>query len=385
MTDFRRTGLRPVATLAALAVVVAACGGGGDAADTTSITTDAPATTTEADATTTTEDSSTTSSTERETTTTTTIPPTPREPLTGVEIASFDDIDPRPALAVKINNHPESRRNHSGLGAADIVFEELVEGSITRFAAVFHSQGSDPVGPIRSGRSQDVDLLTSFREPLFAWSGGNPGVTRLIADSTLTDLNPFRNRTASGAYYRGPGKAPHNFYSSTDRLWALTPEDHPGPPPQQYRYLETDEEFDGEAASGFDLDIGSIDVTWEWDDEQGAWLRSQEGSAHNDVVHGRIDAANVIVMITEYRPSRIDARSPEAQTVGNGPVYVFSDGEVIEGRWQREFNGFAIEWVDADGEIIELTPGPTWIELAPAVPTLDVANPTTDIEIRYAE
>lgn len=383
MTDIRRAGLRSAGALVALALVAAACGGGGDdAAETTTAPTDAP-TTTESSTTTSTERATTTS--ERETTTTSTIPPTPREPLTGVEIDSFDDIDPRPALAVKINNHPAARRNHSGLGAADIVFEELVEGTITRFAAVFHSQGSDPVGPIRSGRSQDVDLLTSFREPLFAWSGGNPGVTRLIADSTLTDLNPFRNREASGAYYRGPGSAPHNFYSSTDRLWALTPEDHPGPPPQQYRYLDSDEEFEGEAVTSFDLDIGSIDITWDWDAEQGVWLRSQEGSPHDDVVHGRIDAENVIVMITEYRPSQIDARSPEAQTIGNGPIYVFSEGQVIEGRWQRDFNGFAIEWVDDDGEIVELTPGPTWIELAPAVPTLDVANPTTDIDITYAE
>ena len=377
-----RTGLRPLAAATALALVLVACGGGGDdAADTTTASTEAPTTT--AAAPTTTARAATT--TEAETTTTTTVPPTPREPLSGVEIASFDDIDPKPALAVKINNHPAARRNHSGLGSADIVFEELVEGTITRFAAVFHSAGSDPVGPIRSGRSQDVDLLTSFREPLFAWSGGNPGVTRLIAESTLTDLNPFRT-SAGGAYYRGPGSTPHNFYSTTDRLWALTPEDHPGPPPQQYRYLDEGEDFAGdEAVDSFDLDIGSIDITWEWDDEQGVWLRSQEGSPHDDVLHGRIDAENVIVMVTEYKPSTIDARSPEAQTVGNGPVFVFSDGEVIEGRWQREFNLFALEFVDDEGEVIELTPGPTWIELAPAVGTLDVANPTTDIEIFYAE
>ncbi len=117
-----------------------------------------------------------------------------RQPLTGDVVESEDDLEARAALAVKIdNNDRNARQNHSGLAVADIVFEEIVEGD-TRFAAVFHTEGSDPVGPIRSGREQDVDILSSLNEPLFAWSGGNPGVTRLIADSFLTDLNAQRGR-----------------------------------------------------------------------------------------------------------------------------------------------------------------------------------------------
>lgn len=77
----------------------------------------------------------------------------------------------RPALVVKVDNHP-SARPQSGLNQADIVFEENVE-ALTRFALVFHSQGSDPVGPIRSGRTQDIDLLSSLNGVLFVWSGGN--------------------------------------------------------------------------------------------------------------------------------------------------------------------------------------------------------------------
>ena len=112
---------------------------------------------------------------------------------------------------------------------ADIVFEEIVE-SRTRFAAIFHSKDADPVGPIRSGRSQDVDLLTSFDSPLFAWSGGNPGVTRLIAESTLIDLGA----SAAGRATTGVRAAPHNLYNDDRRLWAQTPPDHPGAPPQQF-------------------------------------------------------------------------------------------------------------------------------------------------------
>ena len=370
---------RVMASAAAAALLFAACGGGGDdTSDSTPATdtppaTEAEETTTSADETTTSASSSSTSST------TTTVPVVIRQPLTGEPLASEDEILQRPALAVKINNHPAARRNHSGLAVADIVFEEIVEGQITRFAAIFHSQGSNPVGPIRSGRTQDVDILLSFNAPLFAWSGGNPGVTRIIADSPLTDLNPFKG--FGRAYYRGPGSAPHNFYSSTDALWALTPPDHPGPPPQQYRYLPEGETFEGTPTAGFDLRMGSIAIQWHWNPDFGVFGRVQGGQSHVDAVHGQITATNVIVMGVDYQPSAVDARSPEAQTVGEGPVAVFSNGQVIEGRWKREFSLFSLEFFDDEGEPIELTPGNTWIELSEAVPTLDPANPGLPIEI----
>lgn len=371
---------RTLAGAAVAALAIAACGGGGDDASDTTQATDAP-TTTESIETTTSADATTTSSSSSSSTSTTstTVPVVPRQPLTGEPLASEDDILQRPALAVKINNHPAARRNHSGLGVADIVFEEIVEGRITRFAAVFHSQGSDPVGPIRSGRTQDVDILLSFNQPLFAWSGGNAGVTRIIANSPLTDLNPFKG--FGRAYYRGSGTAPHNFYSSTDALWALTPPDHPGPPPQQFPYLAEGETFQGEPTAGVDLDIGSVNVQWLWNPDTGKFRRAMGGSDHIDLQHGPIEASNVVVMGVDYQPSQVDARSPEAQMVGEGPVAVFSDGKVIEGFWKREYSLFALEFFDADGERIKLTPGNTWIELAEKVPTLDPANPGLPIEI----
>ncbi len=367
-----------IAVVLVVGALVVASGGDDEAAETTTTaatTTTVPETTTTESTTTTT--SSTTTTTSSTTTTTTTLPEIFRQPLTGQPVESEDDIVDRAALVVKIDNAPGARPNHSGLAVADIVFEEIVEAQITRFAAIFHTQGSDPVGPIRSGRSQDVDLLTSFNEPLFAWSGGNPGVTQLIADSSLTDLNATR----TPGYYRGPGSAPHNLYSNTDTLWALTPEDHPGPPDQQYEYFRPEDSFDGRRpATGIDLDLRSIDVQWDWNEELGKYERSQEGAPHMDKTHGRIAATNVVVMVAEYLPSQVDARSPEAQTVGSGPVYVFSDGQLIKGRWRRESGLVPIELV-LGGEPIELAPGNTWIELAEAIPTDDIANPDVAMTI----
>ncbi len=312
------------------------------------------------------------------TTTTTTTTTIPRQPLNGVPLEEGESIIDRPALAVKIDNLSAARRNHSGLANADIVFEEIVEGDITRFAAVFHTQGSDPVGPIRSGRSQDVGILTSFNEPLFAWSGGNPGVTRLIAESTLTDLNAVRG---GEGYYRGPGTAPNNLYNSTDRLWEQTPEDHPGPPPQQYAYLPPGDVFDGDPVESVQVFLGGVNIEWVWDAEEGVFRRFQSGSEHIDVVNGPITADNVVIMAVEYIPSVIDTRSPEAQTVGNGRVFIFSNGSVVEARWSRSSIEVPIRFHTVSDVDIALTPGNTWIELAEGLPSGDPAFPDLNMEI----
>jgi hypothetical protein len=349
---------RPIVALTALALVAAACGGGGDeSADTTAAATTSSTTTTTVKATTTT--TSSTSST------TTTIAPTIRQPLTGEPLASADEIFARPALVAKIDNNPAAVPNHSGLAVADIVFEEVVEGRTTRFAAVFHSQSSDPIGPIRSGRTQDIDLFTSFGFPLFVWSGGNPSVTRAINGSQLVDMGP---NNATG-YYRGPGRAPHNYYTSTDNIWLQTPSDHPGAPLQQYQYVDDGEAVVGTATAGTKVRVGGENIEWTWNPETKKFERSQRGRPHDDSTFGRIGATNVIVMGVEYGRSAADSRSPEAQTLGEGPIWVFTDGQVREGRWKREFNLFALEFFTADGTPMELAPGNTWIELADIVDT----------------
>jgi hypothetical protein len=379
---------------------LAACSGGEDTAATTlaapapttraagtTTTTAAPTTTkpstTVPTSTTTTSSPATTTTSSTSTTTTTTIPPVPRQPLTGVPLASEADILPRPALVVKIDNASPARNRHNGLAVADIVFEEIVEGDITRFAAVFHSRDSDPVGPIRSGRSQDVDLLTALNRPLFAWSGGNPTVERAIANSTFVDLNPDH----TPAYYRGPGSAPHNLYSGTPRLWQEVPFGHPGPPAQQFAYLDDGETFTGDPVAGVDARVGGLDVSWDWSAENAAFMRSQAGRPHLDQQHGPIGAANVILMVVEYFPDPAETRSPMALTLGNGPAYIFSDGKVIEARWGRYEPDQPIRLqATGTGEVIPINPGNTWVELMRAGenPNGDINWPTAEFTIRYA-
>jgi len=354
-----------IARLVALVLpvaLVASCGGGGDGdADATTTTaattTEAPATT-QRPATTTTRPRPTTTT---EAATTTTVPAGPVMPLTGLPVTD-EVLAARPALVVKIDNHPTARPQ-SGLGVADLVYEENVEG-LTRFAAVFQSTDSDPVGPIRSGRTQDVDLLGSLDRPLFAWSGGNANVTRAIRGSDLVELSPTSAGDAGG-FFRSDRPGPHDLYATTTALFTLTPIFAP-PPPQQFAYRPAGAPPAGAPSPGLAVAMEGVSVEWAWDAAGGRWLRSQDGRPHEDAETGPIGADNVVVLEVQYRPSPADARSPEAQTTGTGRAVVLTGGNVVEGTWTREDRLLPFTLTDAEGAPIELTPGRTWVELARA-------------------
>ena len=289
----------------------------------------------------------------------------PRVPLVGNVLDQGQLSPDRPALVVKIDNAPPSRPQ-SGLNEADVVFEEIVEYGITRFAAVFHSQSANPVGPIRSGRTQDVNMLGSLNQPLFAWSGGNAGVTQAIEDSDLVNLNALY----TPGYFRTTDRsAPHNLYSSTDALWARAPAGAPQPGPL-FRYLDPRETLgdglDMSTSSGAEMSVGSLRVRWEWSPETGTYRRLHYGSAHMTADSGQVNTQNLVILKMVYKPSPVDARSPEAQTLGEGPAVVLAGGKVIRGHWVREerTDMFALyQGIGQDAKPIKLPAGRTFVEL----------------------
>ncbi len=350
--------IRPVRTGAALAVglvALVACGGGGDsdtAADTSTTAVAAvsvaPATTAEP----TTEATSTPS-------TTSTVPDGPVMPLTGLPVAD-PTAATRPALVVKIDNGPPARPQ-TGLNLADIVYEENVE-QITRFAAVYHTNLPDPVGPIRSGRTQDIELLGSLERPLFAWSGGNSRVTSAVRQSDLRDVGAL-TEYGPGGYFRSSSRsAPHNLYAQGSMLMSLAPEDA-SPPPAQFVYRDAGVASNGAEVDAIKLSMDGVRVEWGWDDVSQSFLRSQAGSAHVGSEGERISAVNVVALFVGYRASAADPRSPEAVTIGTGDAWVLTDGRLVEGTWSRADRSDPIALVDASGNDIGLTAGRTWVEL----------------------
>ena len=120
---------------------------------------------------------------------------------------------PRPALVVKVDN--VDAEPQSGLNQADVVFEEIVEGRATRFAAVFNSMEFDPVGPIRSGRTQDINLLLSLNDPAIVYSGANAEVNDALSAAGFELLGE-----GTPGFFRSDDRpAPHNLYANLSELW----------------------------------------------------------------------------------------------------------------------------------------------------------------------
>ncbi len=265
----------------------------------------------------------------------------------------------RPALVVKIDN-VGAARPQSGINDADVVYVELVEGGSTRFAAVFHSENVGTIGPIRSMRTTDINLLRPLNSPLFANSGANNYTTQAVNNSPLVNVGAISS--AGGAYFRNTSRrAPHNLYSTDSALRNATSAG--GSPPQLFtiRRPGTPNTNGGVAANGVNVSYQNTSVSYSWNGE--GWERSQDGGATVDAAGVRTAPETVIVRFTPYGTSRADANSPEAITVGSGTAWIFTEGQLIEGTWSKPNPDAVTVYADGAGNPVELLPGRVWVEL----------------------
>jgi hypothetical protein len=345
---FARTAAVLTIPFALIACSASAAAPATTVADTAPPTTKPKATTTTEEATTTTSPSSTTS---------TTIPPDPVMPLTGMPI-----VDPavaaRPVVVVKVSNDPGARPQ-SGLQYADIVFEAWGAGP-TRFATVFQSQDAPEVGPIRSARTQDVDLVGSFNGAVFACSGGNNGAIAAIRGSDLLVLTESQG---PGWFLKKGRHRPHATFNDTASLRSNAAPDRPGPA-QQFQYRKDGDVTPGVPSPGFKLHIEAVHAQWDYNAETNSYERSQEGQPHLMADKTQVAFNNVAVLWIDYGHSEADARSPDGGTIGTGKAVVFTNGKMINAQWSRADRLHPIALTDANGAPVLLTPGTTWFELA---------------------
>ena len=280
-------------------------------------------------------------------------------PLTGIR---DDQVGNWPVLIVKIDNHDRARPQ-SGVNSADVVFEEIVEGGLTRFAALFHSQQAEHVGPIRSVRTSDFDLLHNLNRPLFANSGGNEAVLELLQEVDYVDVS---SNAAMDVYERMEERpSPHNLFSDTKSLRTVgTSRGDGGSPPIMFVRQDTSDGLPASATpvTGVDLDYGSTFVSYRWSQQEG-WVRTQNGTTHVDTEGVAVTPEVVIVQVVSYTRSRADGRSPEAVLLGEGKSLVFFGGSLIEGTWKRTQAEDVTRYFDRDGLPIALPPGRVWIAL----------------------
>jgi Protein of unknown function (DUF3048) N-terminal domain/Protein of unknown function (DUF3048) C-terminal domain len=287
-------------------------------------------------------------------------PPSPavqlRSPFTGEPVPALNRV-----LAVKIDNIGNARPQ-TGLTHADIVYVLPVEGGLSRFLAVFSSSYPPVIGPVRSAREDDLELLRQFGRPAFAYSG---------ATATLL---PYIHRTArivdlydgiTSGYYRNSSRtAPYNLYAHTRQL--LRQASHAskahdigfrfGPPPPV-----------GKATRSVSVSYPAASFRFTWSAAKGGWLVSMDGAPAVTTDGGRLSPATVVIQYTTVRTSRFleyGKPPPYAESTGSGRALVLRDGKAWTTHWSRPDANGGTTFTTASGHRMTFAPGQVWVMLA---------------------
>src|SRR5664280_117244 len=293
-------------------------------------------------------------------------------PLTGAP-APGGTVPARPALAIKIGNYPDDRPS-SGLNQADVVFEEPVEGAITRIVAVFQCQGAPLVGDLRSARQPDAGILSQLSNPLFVHAGGINPVIALLAASPLIDKNLYSGANGSAIIQKSGRVAPYSTFVSTSTLWALAPS-NTSPPAPIFTYSAT---LPSASVKGSGVSVhipfsSSSDVTWQWSPSAGKYLRFY-GLTPDKLLNGsQTTASDVVIMsvptaIGSWVENSEGGHEVDVTATGSGPLVVMRNGAAIAGTWSRATLAQPATLTASNGTPITLQPGNTWEELVPAMP-----------------
>lgn len=268
-----------------------------------------------------------------------------------------------PSLAVKIDNH-EDARPQLALNRSDIVFEELVEGGLTRYLAVWHSDVPDTVGPVRSIRPMDPAIASPFGG-VIAYSGGQQYFVDLMKSTSLVNL--VFDEDDTGLFERADDRpGPHDVI--LDATEAIRRNSSLPPPPVQFAYGGTDPLAPAAlaAAPTTRIEVAFSDGqsrSWDWDGSASAWLRSQQGEPDLEASGDRVRATNVVTLRVA-----IDwtfGEVPLTVMVGSGEAWVSVAGRTAHGTWSKDAETSPIVLTADDGSVLRLAPGNTWVELVP--------------------
>jgi hypothetical protein len=300
----------------------------------------------------------TTSTSSAAPTTTTARPGGVIAPLTGVRDVTSGAAH-RPALTIKVENTPAARPQ-VGLDQADVVYEEVVEGQITRLLAIFQSHVPDVVGPIRSVRRTDQGVVTPIGG-IFVSSGG---AAYAIASIRSAPVNFVDESRAGTAMFRDHTRSPpHNLFGKPAALFAFGGK--PVPPPSLFTYRPARAAVPGAPVTHVSVAFGGgYAVSYAWNAKRATFDRSIFG--HTDLLASGVQESprNVVVLLVHY-DGGVGVVGSEAQLVGEGDAVVFTAGHRVPARWVRPDRTKPAQLLDASGAVVPLTPGQTWVELAP--------------------
>ena len=287
-------------------------------------------------------------------------------PLTGLKVrpGQTAKLDHR-VLVAKMDN-TESSRPQIGLSKADMVVEELVEGGLTRLMAIYQCSTAPAVGPIRSARISDADLLALLHGSVLGFSGANPkDLPPIEAHGDTVLISMDSNPSIFPRNYSRP--APHNVFASTTNILHAGQADRHDlkAPAPLFSYGALDPS--AKRAHHISLSWPAASAQWSWDGHE--WLRTQDGLPDKLADGTQISTKNIVVLSVDIASTGLrdvlGNASPLDVTVGHNKVWVLRNGRMIAGVWKRPDVTSPLRLVNHQGHVIKLAPGRTWIELLP--------------------
>ena len=301
----------------------------------------------------------------------------------------------RRPLTVMIENHAESRPQ-SGLSSADIVYEAIAEGGITRFLAVFYCGAGQEVtiGPVRSARTYFMDFASEYGDyPLYAHVGGANKPGKADALGQIGDYGWLRKGNDMNQFSLGfpvfwrdyerlghPVATEHTMYSTTQKLWEvakkreLTNVDDEGNAWDEnfvvWKFKDDKKEEDRGNVDkiSFEFWENGTDyaVNWKYDKESNQYARTNGGSGYIDKNDdSQVKAKTIVVQYMKETGPIDELKHLLYRTTGSGSAIVFQDGEAIKGTWEKDERESRTTFADSKGKEISFNGGPIWIEIIP--------------------
>ncbi|UOR10197.1 DUF3048 domain-containing protein [Halobacillus amylolyticus] len=290
-------------------------------------------------------------------------------PLTG---EPADGLVDHRILSVMVNNHSDARPQ-TGLSKADIVYEVLAEGPITRFLALFHSEIPEVVGPVRSARPYYFKLASGY-DALYVYHGAAAFINEMVKDSGIDFADGALHDNDGKLFKRSTDrKAPHNSYLLTSGLDALLEKKGYDSSKEVEPLPFADKPaFDGQSAQQVRVAYDELEtVSYTYDPESGQYKRSSDGEPTIEKeTNERVAVDNVFIVKTEHQVVD-DAGRREIDLKSGGEGYLVQQGQMIEVEWKNK-GGRILPF--KDGEAVSFVPGKTWVNIVPDQPGIVTAE-----------
>jgi len=313
-------------------------------------------------------------------------PPEPQgniNPLTGLEDGISDEALARRPVAIMVSNSYDSLPQW-GISRADIIYEMLAEGRITRFLAIFKDPSKiEKLASIRSARPYFIDIAQSYSAVYMHFGGSVPAYEAISARKDLISMDGIRGGWEGKLYFRDPDRRKqigleHSVYTTgeyiEENLASLKADLSQDEQPSAFTFGDENSASAGQAMSKVTITFSSRHMPYyTYDAAKGTYLRFQYGEPHMDALHDKqIEVKNLLVLRMKTVDLNNDLNLVDVKTTGSGKGYYFCEGKYVPITWEKSAYNSPISYYDEQGNTLTLSPGQTFVSVVTETASIDI-------------